>query len=231
MNDNGGTAGTKVFNAGMRAQKGTPWLGGTRASSFWRWPARLRPADVGALTAHIDFFPTLAEIAGAKLDAKIRAQIEGRSLVPLLEKPDAPWADRTLVTHVGRWPKNGDPGPFKFKNCSVREPRWHLVSVDGGTQPAWQLFDVASDYGEQKDVAQAHPEVVKRLAAYYDNWWTSVQPMLVNEKVIGPRLNPFAELYWKQFGGGPTPEQLHKMDPTRDPLAESATKAKKKKQE
>ncbi len=28
MNDNGGTAGTKVFNAGMRAQKGSPFLGG-----------------------------------------------------------------------------------------------------------------------------------------------------------------------------------------------------------
>ena len=230
MNDNGGTAGTRVFNAGMRAQKGTPWLGGTRAASFWRWPARLRPADVGALAAHIDFFPTIAEIAGAKLDAKTRAQIEGRSLLPLLEKPDASWADRTLVTHVGRWPKNGDPGPFKFKNCSVREPRWHLVSTDGGAQPAWQLFDLTSDYGEQIDVAKAHPDVVKRMAAYYDGWWTSVQPMLVNEKVMGPRLNPFAELYWKQFGGGPTPAQLHTMDPTRDPLAEADAKAKKKKQ-
>jgi arylsulfatase A-like enzyme len=72
MNDNGGTAGVKVFNAGMRAQKGTPWLGGTRASSFWRWPGRIAPRDVDALTAHIDFFPTLAEIAGAKLNDKVR---------------------------------------------------------------------------------------------------------------------------------------------------------------
>ena len=33
MNDNGGTAGVSVYNAGMRGQKNTPWLGGTRASS------------------------------------------------------------------------------------------------------------------------------------------------------------------------------------------------------
>ena len=53
--------------------------------------------------------------------------------------------------------------------------------------------------------------------------------MLVNEKVLGPKLNPFAERYWKQFGGEPTPEQIRHMDPNRDPLAEGPGKAKKKK--
>ncbi len=42
MNDNGGTAGVKVFNAGMRGEKVTPWEGGTRAASFWRWPGTLQ---------------------------------------------------------------------------------------------------------------------------------------------------------------------------------------------
>src|SRR4030095_8946667 len=67
MNDNGGTGGVKVFNAGMRGAKGSAWLGGTRAASFWRWPGTLAPGDCDVLTAHIDFFPTLAEIAGATL--------------------------------------------------------------------------------------------------------------------------------------------------------------------
>ena len=49
MNDNGGTAGCDVFNAGMRGKKGTPFLGGTRASSFWRWPGTLKPADCDKL--------------------------------------------------------------------------------------------------------------------------------------------------------------------------------------
>ena len=229
MNDNGGTGGVKVFNAGMRAAKGTPWLGGTRAAAFWRWPGRIAPRDVDALAAHVDFFPTLAEIAGATLREKVRAQIEGRSLVPLLERADAPWAERTLFTHVGRWPKGGDPGLAKFKSCSVREPRWQLVSVDGGVAPAWQLFDVKADPGEQRDVLKENPEVVRRMAASYDAWWRDVQPLLVNEKAMGPRLNPFAEIFWKQFGGGPTPEQLRTMDPTRDLSAEPAAKGKKKK--
>jgi arylsulfatase len=30
-----------------------------------------------------------------------------------------------------------------------------------------------------------------------------VQPGLVNEDAKGPKVNPFKELYWKQFGGGP----------------------------
>ena len=120
MNDNGGTGGVRVFNAGMRGNKGSPWLGGTRASSFWRWPARLKPADVGALTAHIDFLPTLAELAGATLSPKAKAQVDGRSLVPLLADPKVAWADRTLVTHVGRWTPGTRPEAWQYRNCSIR---------------------------------------------------------------------------------------------------------------
>jgi arylsulfatase len=115
MNDNGGTVGVPAFNAGMRGGKGTAWLGGTRAASFWRWPGTLQSGECSALTAHIDFLPTLAEIAGAKLSPKAKAQVEGRSLVPLLENPSAPWPDRLLFTHFGRWPKGADPNDSKFK--------------------------------------------------------------------------------------------------------------------
>jgi arylsulfatase len=139
MNDNGGTAGTKVFNAGLRAQKGSPWMGGIKASSLWRWPGTLQPGPVNQLCAHIDFFPTLAELAGAKLSAEVKAQVEGRSLVPLLENPNAAWPDREIFTHVGRWPKDADPQKYKFTNCSVRTARWQLVNANaagGGTPRA-----------------------------------------------------------------------------------------------
>ena len=42
-----------MYNAGMRGKKGTAFLGGTRAASFWRWPGTLRPGDCTALTAHL----------------------------------------------------------------------------------------------------------------------------------------------------------------------------------
>lgn len=215
MNDNGGTGGTAVFNAGMRGRKGSPWLGGTRAASFWRWPGRIVPADVPALAAHIDFFPTLAELAGAKLTDTARKQIEGRSLVPLLAAPTSAWPDRVLVSHVGRWTPGTSPDEWKYRNCSVRNTRWHAVSVEGGREPQWQLFDVQSDYGETKDVAAANPAVVASLARSFDQWWSEARPLMVNESATGPRINPFKELYWQQFGGGPSPEDLRQMDPAR----------------
>ena len=219
MNDNGTDGGVLAgYNAGMRGKKGTPWIGGTRAASFWRWPGRIAAGDAPALSAHVDFFPTLTELAGAKLSSNVRRQVEGRSLVPLLENPGALMPDRVLITHVGRWPKDGKGETredWKYKACSVRNTRWHLVSPDGGRDPKWQLFDVRVDVGEKTDVASGNPEVVASLARSYDTWWNDVQPMLVNEKAVGPRINPLKELYWKQFGGGPTPELLREMDPTR----------------
>ncbi len=199
MNDNGGTAGVPIFNAGMRGQKVTPWLGGTRASSFWRWSGTLKPADCDRLAAHIDFLPTLADITGAKLSAEVKAQIEGRSLVPLLQNPKAEWADRTLFTHVGRWPKGAKVDDHKYAGCSVRSPRWHLVSA-GKAKQKWELFDVSADYGEKTDVGEKHPDVVKKLDAEYDAWWASLPPYLVNEDAVPAKENPFKELYWKQFG-------------------------------
>lgn len=220
MNDNGTDGGALVpnANAGMRGKKGTAYLGGTRASSFWRWPGTLRPADCDALTAHIDFFPTLAEIAGAPMSGKVRAQVEGRSLVPLLEDPSAPWGDRTLFTHFGRWAKGASPDTAKYRRCSVREKAWHLVSADSATTaPQWQLFHLPDDPGEQTDVATAHPEVVARLSSAFEAWWDSVQPMLVNEDAVGPRINPFKARYWRQFGGGATEEDLRLMNPEFNP--------------
>jgi arylsulfatase len=199
MNDNGGTAGVEVFNAEMRGRKGSPWLGGTRASSFWRWPGTLAPADCDRLAAHIDFFPTLAELAGAKLSDDVKKQVEGRSLVPLLQNPRAEWEVRTLFTHVGRWPKNAKVDDHKFANCSVRTPRWHLVAVPKA-KSRWMLFDVKADPGEKTDVADKHADVVKSLEAEYDAWWASLPPFLVNEDAVGPKVNSFHELYWKQFG-------------------------------
>jgi arylsulfatase A-like enzyme len=229
MNDNGGTAGVNVFNAGMHGAKGTAWLGGTHASSFWRWPGTIQPADCAALAAHIDFFPTLAEIAGAKIPDDVKPQVEGRSLVPLLENPAAPWADRTLITHLGRWPKFADPNESKFKMCSVRNTRWHLVSEQGAAEPKWELFDLSVDYGEQNNVAPQHPAVVQELAAAFDKFWAEALPLLVNEQVVGPKINPFQELYYQQFGGNPTAADLAKMDPSRNPDNSAQKKAKKTK--
>lgn len=207
--DNGGTNGVKLFNAGMKGGKGTPYQGGTRAPCFFRWPAGGIPAgaECAALSAHLDLFPTLAGIAGATLSSEVKDQVAGRNLLPLLTNPQAKWAERTLVHHVGRWPQ-GKAENFKYLNCAIQNSRFTLVNHA-------ELYDLTADPGETTNVIAAHPEVVTTLRAAYDSWWREVQPLLVNENVTGPKINPLKELYWKQFGGGPDEKLLRQMDPAR----------------
>ena len=207
--DNGGTAGCSIFNAGMRGRKGSPYQGGTRVPCFFRWPAGGIPENVecAALTAHIDLLPTLAEITGVPLEGALKKQVDGLSLVPLLKNPNADWPDRLLVTHVGRWPY-GQARKFKYKRCSIQNARWTLVNNE-------ELYDLKNDPGETKNVIAEHPDVVARLRAAYDQWWAECLPLMVNEYVIGPKINPMKALYWKQFGGGPDAQMLQRMNPER----------------
>jgi arylsulfatase len=194
MTDNGGTAGVKIFNAGLRGAKVTPYEGGTRVPAFWRWPAGFAGGrDCAALTAHLDVFPTLAEITGAEVPRSV--QFDGRSLVPLLKDPQADWPDRLLFTHVGRWEK-GKAGESKFANCAVRNARFQLVNN-------LELYELKTDPGERRNVIAEHAEAVAQLRAAYDQWWKEILPALENENTVGPAVNPFKAAYWNQFGGGP----------------------------
>lgn len=200
MTDNGGTAGVQIFNAGMRGAKVTPYRGGTRVPALWRWPAGFKGGvDVNRLTAHIDIFPTFAEITGARIPDTIK--LDGRSLVPLLHNPQADWPDRTLFTHAGRW-ERGRAAESKTAQCSIRTARYHLVNaVSKGEK--WELFDVEQDPGEKTNIIADQPAVAAELKQKLDQWWSEVLPAMVNEDAVGPKVNPFKELYWKQFGGGP----------------------------
>jgi arylsulfatase len=197
LNDNGGTVGCKVFNAGMKGEKVTARNGGTWAMSLWRWPGRIKPGACDRLTAHVDIFPTLAELAGASIPPEVRANQDGFSLVPLLQNPKAPWHDeRFLFTHVGRWPV-GVP-PEKFGPCSVRWQQYLLFRAED----RWALYDLKADPGEQQDLATNRTEVVAKLELAYDRWWMAILPCLENETAYqtAPQVNPFHELHWKQYG-------------------------------
>jgi arylsulfatase A-like enzyme len=196
MTDNGGTAGLGVYNAGMKTGKGTPYEGGSRVPLFVSWPSKY-PAgvDVAALAAHIDVFPTLADIAGAKIPESVKP--DGRSLVPLLKDKAAAWDDRTLFTHVGRWEK-GKAAEAKLAGCAVRTPQYRMVHANR-KDAGWELYEIAKDPGEKTNVAADKPDVVKELAKRYDAWWNEVQPLLVNEDAVPAAKNAFKELFERQF--------------------------------
>ena len=193
MTDNGTATGSTVFNAGMRGAKNTPYQGGTRVPSLWRWPNGFQGnRDCSALTAHVDIFSTLAEIAGVKLNGEVKQQLEGRSLYPLLRNAKAGWPNRTLVTHLGRWPR-GEAANSKFAGCSIRDERFTLVNDN-------ELYDLRNDPGETHNIIDDFPDVTKTLREAYDEWWLTILPHLENENIVGPKENPFAVLYRQQFG-------------------------------
>jgi acetyl esterase/lipase len=111
-----------------------------------------------------------------------------------------------LVTHQGRW-KRGEAAENAYKNCRIREGRWSLVNTKNKPDD-WELYDIDSDPSEEHNIASEHHDVVRRLAATYEQWWESVQPDLVNEAIDGPSENPFKTAYWKQFGPRPTHEDV-----------------------
>ena len=198
INDNGGTGGCKIFNAGMRGQKVTAFNGGTRAMSLWHWPGALKPAGCDRLTAHIDLFPTFADLAGANVPKDVSKKLDGFSLIPLLESPLAAWhEERMLFTHVGRW--NRGIEPQKYGQCSVRMQKYLLVRE----KDQWRLYDLKADPGEQNDITDQHKDVVEKLDKAYDAWWLEVLPCMENEQAYktAPKMNPFKEQYWKQYGG------------------------------
>ena len=155
-----------------------------------------RGVDVDRLAAHIDVFPTFAELAGVKVPGQIK--LDGRSLLPLLQDRNAPWPDRYLFTHVGRWEK-GKAAESQYALCAVRTSRFRLVN---GTRKGehWELHDIKNDPGEKNNVIDQFPNEFRHLKAAYDRWWQEVQPALVNENVVGPRDMPFHVLYRQQFG-------------------------------
>jgi arylsulfatase len=208
MTDNGAThlkgklKGKSVthFNGNLKGAKNSPNEGGTRVPSFWYWKGVLgEGVDVNALTAHVDMYKTFCELAGVKLPADMQ-ELDGRSLLPLFQNPQAEWAKRELFVHCGRW-EAGQMDAFKFKKCAVRTDRWRFVNNK-------ELYDISNDPGETKNVAQAHPEVVGQLRKSYDQWWTSVVPLMVNENLpkVEPEDQPFAKRYEKQLKETGIPE-------------------------
>lgn len=192
LGDNG-TAQPKLFGGGLRGGKGTAHEGGTRVGLLARWKG-VTPdgAESAALTAHLDLFPTLCALAGASLPPEKR--LDGRSLLPLLRSPAAPWPDRLLFTHVGRWSPGADPDGAKYRACAVRTSRFRLVDHA-------QLYDLSADAAERTDVSAQHPDEVARLRQAYDAWWADVRPHLENERPVNvPAQNPFKTAYWSQFG-------------------------------
>jgi len=160
MSDNGPTPAR--FNCGMRGLKGSVYEGGLRVPFFVRWPSAVRPGvKIDRLAAHIDVFPTLLEACGVEL-ASSEHKIDGTSLYPLLQRPDAMWRDRTIYFQWHR----GERGEL-YNNCAARTQRYKLV--DGK-----ELYDLQEDPAESRNLAAEQPDRVRQMRAGYEAWFRDV---------------------------------------------------------
>ncbi len=162
------------YNAGMRAQKGSVYEGGIRTAFFIRWPARLEAGHkVDRIAAHIDVVPTVLEACGAGLPEGV--ELDGRSILPLLEGRQVDWPDRTLYL---QWHRGDEP--VRYQRFAARSQKYKLVhagNVRAGAGPAdvpLELYDMEADPLETQDLAVELPEVVERMRQGYDAWLDDV---------------------------------------------------------
>jgi arylsulfatase A len=206
LSDNGGVS--KHFRAGLRGAKGSAFEGGIRVPFFARWPGHFPAgAEVDAMASVMDLFPTLCRIAGAA-PPEGRA-LDGRSILPLLEKGGGE-SPHEYLCHI--WDRFR---PSLASNWSITGKRFKLAGK--------QLFDLAADPGEKRNVAAQHPEIVADLRRRFEAWLTemtrgrSFQPAPIE---IGHPDEPVVEIQpswarcsathvtWSSPGMGPdAPEQ------------------------
>ena len=200
MTDNGTTAGFangKGFNAGMRGVKGSEYDGGHRVPCFMRWPDMgiIGGKDIGALAAHIDLLPTLAELCRLRMPAGVK--FDGLSLAGLLTGQKTDWPDRVVITDSQRIEH-----PQMWRKCAVMTERWRLVNCT-------ELYDIKADPGQTTNVATQHSDAVERLRKAYEAWWTDVSQRFGEycEIVLGSEKENPVRLTCHDWHGEPTSEQ------------------------
>ena len=147
-----------------------------------RVPAGMRLADPCQMK---DLTPTILDIMGVKTNIAY----DGRSLVPLLQgRPRIPEPE-AYITECTWMRKHG-----------WRTPEWkliHALEPDFHYKPEVELYNLAADPGETKNLAQEEPDVVRWLEARMN------AHIEKREKETGRRNPMFTNLDWHGSGGGP----------------------------
>jgi arylsulfatase A-like enzyme len=146
MQDQGGSNGV------LRGRKGETWEGGQRVPCMMRWPGRIPAGEVrNELMTAIDFFPTIAGLAGAEVP-KDRTT-DGKDMSALMFAAEPTESPRSEFFY------------YDGNNLeAVRDDRWklHIHKVD---EVINELYDLDSDPGETVNVFDDHPDVVARLTS------------------------------------------------------------------
>jgi arylsulfatase A-like enzyme len=139
-------------NRPLRGWKGELYEGGIRVPALVSWSKQFPKAAVEQTTSYLDVFPTFADLAGVRVDPAWK--LEGRSLRPLLTGTAKAPAETTLYWNTGR-------------QSAIRHGDWKLIVTRRGKERT-ELFNLADDPAEKKDVAAEKPgqvEAMRKLLA------------------------------------------------------------------
>jgi arylsulfatase A-like enzyme len=146
----------------LRGYKSDAWEGGHRVAFIVRYPGVARPGSVcEALVHQADLMATLADVLDAELPAA--AGEDSVSLLPLLEGGTEPVRRHAVSCSI-----RGVP--------SIRDGHWKLILGKGSggwskgdeDGPDVQLYDLATDLGERRNLATDQPERVAAMKAAYE---------------------------------------------------------------
>ena len=167
--DNGGTSPKSC--GGLRGAKGYAYEGGVRVPYIFKYPEVIKP-NTECTTPIIgnDLYPTLLELAGLPLQA--RQHIDGKSLVPLLNREGNIDRD-ALYWHYPHYHKTAPYGAVRYKDYKLIE-----YFEDGNLE----LYNLRNDESESINLVDKQPEMTQKLYSMMLNWRQEVgaQSMPVN---------------------------------------------------
>ena len=171
-----GRMGNPTENDPLRAGKGSVYEGGVRTPTIYYWPG-VTPSgavsDTPVIT--VDVYPTVLEIAGVAGDSDHNQQVDGVSLAALLRNPDSGLSRETLYWHYPHY-HNGGATPYS----AMRDGDLRLVHFYEDDRV--ELYDLAQDVGEERDLAETMPEKARELLDQLNAWRAEVgaQPPVPN---------------------------------------------------
>jgi arylsulfatase A-like enzyme len=146
----------KFFNSNgdLRGGKRDLYEGGIRVPFIVRYPGKIKPgSESNHLSAFWDFLPTACQLAGVEPTNK---DINGISLVPELLNKEQEKHEYLY------WEFNEQQGPIQ----AIRQGNWKLVYKLEKTP---ELYNLANDIGENKNLALEEPEKLKKMLAILKN--------------------------------------------------------------
>lgn len=161
LSDNGGKTGGGSSNAPLRMGKGSVCEGGFRVPMFFHWP---RQVAAGRRFEHpvsaLDFYPTFTRLAGASVPEE--QKLDGKDIWESVAEGKNPRPGESIFA-LRHWKG--------FHNVGIRRDGWKALKR--GPNGPWELFDMESDVGEERDVSQHHSDTVESMVAEARQWSAS----------------------------------------------------------